>query len=229
MKRSLASLLPVLCIILPGCQGGMRTDLPVGVDAYSVIPAQNAAAARPYRIGALDMLTIQVYGEPELSVAQAQVNVSGLIQMPFIQEVQVAGLTPAEARDLIARRLGERYVVNPQVVVSVTTSASLTVTVEGSVADPGIYQIAGSTTLLDALALANSPVRGAKLDQVVVFRVIDGRRAGAVFDLRDIRSGRTPDPTILAGDKVVVGYDALQGTLRDFVGVVPLLAIFRFF
>src|SRR3546814_10712756 len=46
------------------------------------------------------------------------------------------------------------------------------------------------STLLQALAQAQSPTDVANLSQVVIFRNIDGRRAGAVFDVKAIREGR---------------------------------------
>src|SRR3546814_7357236 len=77
--------------------------------------------------------------------------------------------------------------------------------VEGKVNQLGVYAINGRSTLLQALAQAQSPTDVANLSQVVIFRNIDGRRAGAVFDVKAIREGRTPDPEILGGDVIVVG------------------------
>ncbi len=61
------------------------------------------------------------------------------------------------------------------------------------------------------MALAHSPKRTAKLDQVLIFRTVNGERMGARFDLTDIRSGTAPDPQILPGDVVVVGFSAASG------------------
>src|SRR3546814_10951972 len=70
-------------------------------------------------------------------------------------------------------------------------------------------------SVLQALAQAQSPTDVANLSQVVIFRNIDGRRAGAVFDVKAIRERRTPDPEILGGDVIVVGFDAVKGAFRD--------------
>src|SRR3546814_16222305 len=69
----------------------------------------------------------------------------------------------------------------------------------------------------------------ANLSQVVIFRNIDGRRAGAVFDVKAIREGRTPDPEILGGDVIVVGFDAVKGAFRDFFKMAPFFYVFRYF
>ena len=107
------------------------------------------------------------------------------------------------------------------------TSQSQRVTVEGSVNAPGVYEIGGSATLLEALARAQSPTATAKLNEVIVFRVVDGQRMGAVFDLRRVRAGLDADPRILGGDTVVVGFSQVRGVFRDFLSATPLLALFR--
>ena len=59
--------------------------------------------------------------------------------------------------------------------------------------------------------------------------MINGRRMAARFDLGKIRAGRAPDPQVLAGDVVVVGYSALRGVYRDVLQAAPLLNVFTQF
>jgi polysaccharide export outer membrane protein len=125
--------------------------------------------------------------------------------------------------------LGKEYLVNPQVSVSVASSVSQNVTVEGDVNQPGVYAINGTETLLTALAQAQSPTDVAKLNQVVIFRNINGKRAGAVFDVEAIREGRVPDPEVLGGDVIVVGFDRVKGAFRDFFKTAPFFYLFRYF
>lgn len=212
-----------------GCQSP-RAELPRGAAAYALIPAPTAGTTRSqYRIGPLDMLAITVFQEPDLSQRDVQVDASGNLLMPLIGEVHARGKTAHQLSAEISRQLGTRYVVDPQVTVSVTNSVSQQVTVEGNVTQPGVYDITGAPTLLEALARARSPTRVARLEEVVVFRVVDGRRAGAVFDVAAIRNGRAPDPELLGGDVVVVGFDALKGAFRDFLSTAPLVSAFRAF
>ena len=216
----------VPALLLAACSGP-RPVLPMGADAYRVIPASTAAVTRDYRIGALDELGITVFREPELSLEKLKVDASGNLLFPLIGAVHAAGKTTEELSTEIARRLDARYLRNPQVTVTVASSVSQRVTVEGSVTEPGVYEIAGNTTLLEAVARAKSPTATAKLNQVIVFRMADGQRTGAVFDLRRIRAGLDPDPQILGGDTVVVGFSQVRGAFRDFLSTTPLLAIFR--
>ena len=66
----------------------------------------------------------------------------------------------------------------------------------------------------------------AKLDEVLVFRTVNGERLGGRFDLTEIRSGRMPDPLIFPGDVVVVGFSSLRGIYRDILQVTPLIGTF---
>ena len=215
--------------LLSACQSP-RAGLPHGADAYAVIPPPAAGTTRSaYRIGPLDVLAITVFQEPELSQRDLQVDASGNLLMPLVGTVQARGKTAHQLSREIAGRLGTEYLVDPQVTVTVTASVSQQVTVEGNVTMPGVYDITGAPTLLEALARARSPTRVARLQEVVVFRTIDGRRAGAVFDVAAIRNGRAPDPELLGGDVVVVGFDAVKGAFRDFLTTAPLVSAFRTF
>jgi polysaccharide export outer membrane protein len=76
--------------------------------------------------------------------------------------------------------------------------------------------------------MAKGPdLKYANLGRVAVFRTINGQRNVAVFDLKAIRAGRASDPVILGNDVVVVEGSQLKGTLREVLGALPVLAIFR--
>ncbi len=51
----------------------------------------------------------------------------------------------------------------------------------------------------------------------------------AVFDLKQIRAGQAPDPQIIDGDIVVVGFSSVKGAFRDFLQAAPLLNVFSYF
>jgi polysaccharide export outer membrane protein len=90
-----------------------------------------------------------------------------------------------------------------------------------------VFDIKGGTTLLQTIALAKGETSASKLNEVVVFRNINGQRMGAVFDVRQIRSGNAPDPVILGNDMVIVGFSSARKMWGDLLSTTPILNIFR--
>ena len=213
-----------VALSLGACQSSRMSAVPNGEVAYRVIPpADPNAPPASYIIVPNDVLDLQVFQEPDLSNDELQVDNVGNIQMPLLGEIQAAGRSPTELAADISDRLSQRYIVDPQVVVSVAEPAKRFVAVEGQVKQPGVYEIDREYTLLAAIARAESPTGVAKLDEVVVFRTVDGRRMAGRFDLRDVRAGLSPDPQILGGDVVVVGFSGVKGAWRDFLKAAPAL------
>ena len=190
-------------------------------------PPDQSHAAETYRIGPLDTIAVTVFQEPDLSVKDLPVDASGNVVLPLIGALKVSGRTPAEVGQDITRRYSAGYLKTPQVSVVVQDSVSQKVTVEGSVSEPGVYQIKGRTTLLDAVAMAKGTSRVARLDDIVVFRDIEGKQMAALFDLKRIRRGETPNPEILGNDTVVVGLSNIKSAWRDILTASPLVSAFR--
>jgi polysaccharide export outer membrane protein len=162
---------------------------------------------------------------PELA-GSFVVDTAGNIEFPLIGTVQARGHTAAGLRQVMATRL-DRFVVRPNVNVVIEEAAERTITVDGSVQQPGIIPVRGSTTLVRAVASARGASEDANLKRVVVFRTINGQRMAAAFDLNAIRRGEAEDPVIHPNDVVIVDGSRARQTFRDALSVVPLLGIFR--
>jgi polysaccharide export outer membrane protein len=173
-----------------------------------------------------DQINVNVFQEADLSTQELTIDPSGNISLPLIGEVKAAGLSAAQLAREIERAYGESYLRDPRVNIVLVRSAPRVVAVEGEVEDPGVFEVQEGYTLLTALALAGSPTDTAKHDEVLVFRMMDGERYGGRFDLTDIRAGRAPDPIILSGDTIVVGYSAVRGVYLDFLRTAPILGAF---
>ncbi len=216
----------LLCLLaLVGCARSQSSLLPAGEAAYATIPAK-ADTADDEIIRPGDRLSIQVMGEPELTSDKYHVASTGSIQMPLAGEVLTVGLRPSELRDELIRRLGSRFIRDPQVAVIIAERRKTTFAVEGAVDAPGIFEATPGTTLLSAIAQAKSPTNTANLDEVMVFRSVAGSRLGARFNLTDIRKGTAADPQIQAGDTVVVGHSSLKGAWREFLQASPIFNLF---
>jgi polysaccharide biosynthesis/export protein len=206
------------------------SNLPSGAAAYSLMPAASAnsdAKVADYRIGPLDTLDVTVFQEPDLSAKALQVDAAGQIALPLVGTVDAKGKTPAQLSTELQQMLGAKYLRNPQVTVTVAASVSQKVSVQGEVTEPGVYPLTGPTTLLDVLSMAKGETEVAALNQVVVFRTINGQRMGAVFDVPSIRRGQAADPVIQGSDLVVVGYSAAKRFWKNVVSAAPVFSIFR--
>jgi len=214
-------------LALAGCAGKPPVVASADQVGFAFPAAELKQAPEEYRIGPQDTINITVFQEPDLSLQNVLVDASGNVLLPLIGSVSAAGRTTAELSKEIAKRLDSRYLIDPQVSVIVSSAVSQKVTVEGAVASPGVYNVRGQTTLLEALAMAKGPTQVADLDEVVIFRTVSGQRMAARFDLRDIRRGAVPDPQVLGNDTVVVGSSGMKAAWRDVVAALPVLSIFR--
>jgi polysaccharide export outer membrane protein len=176
-----------------------------------------AGAGLDYRIGAEDLLEIQVFGVDQLS-RTVRVNSMGLISLPLIGAVSLGGLTAHEAELTIAARLAASYLQDPQVTLFIKEYTTQRVTVEGAVNKPGIYPLRGQTTLLRTLALAGGQSGLSDMSEVMVFRAsASGSREAQSFDVERIRRGELEDPTVMNDDVVVVNRSKARVIFKDSI------------
>lgn len=229
--RGVVQLTPRFAFLLAGLVAAAGTSpamaqVATGAQAYAVAPPLGVAKGPQHAVIAPgDELALAVFGEPELSAPKLVVDEAGAIQVPLAGSVTVAGLSPAQASQLIATKLGERYLRDPQVAVNLMAAAEKLVSVEGQVNHAGSYPITGNTTLLGAVAMAQSPTRIAKLNETMLFRTVNGQRMVARFDIKRIRAGLDPDPQIFGGDVIVVGFSQSKSIYRDIISMAPLFNV----
>jgi polysaccharide export outer membrane protein len=181
------------------------------------VPAPLTTAPLPddYVIGTQDQLIIDVFQVPDLSKT-VQVDASGNILMPLIGQVQASGRTAKQLSDQIAAALGKDYLKDPLVTVTVKESSTQKITVDGAVVQPGVFPIAGKTTLLQAIAMARGPdPTVADLHKVALFRSKGDQRQTQVYDLADIREGKKPDPEVYPNDIIIVDTSSGRSFLKD--------------
>ena len=179
-----------------------------------------------YKIAPMDTLTIKVFKADDLS-GDYSVDLGGHISLPLVGQVEAANLTTAELDDKLKDLLGQKYFEHPDVSVAIKESTAHVVTVDGAVNQAGQYPVAGSLTLVQAIALAHGTTDDANARRVAVFRTIQGQRMAAAFDLTSIRRGEAPDPAVYPGDIVVVDGSKIKAAEKQFFQAVPLLYAFR--
>ena len=190
--------------------------------------AERGGVSADYRVGPQDLLEISVFQVVDLN-RTVRVNTSGEISLPLIGVVQAGGRTVQQVQDDIASKLTQKYLQNPQVSVFVKEFTSQRVTLEGAVSKPGIYPLTGQTSLLQTIAMAGGLNDMADLQGVVVFRVIDGTKKAARFDLKQIRKGSAEDPVIYGDDIVVVEESGSKSMFSRIIKSMPVLGVFSFF
>lgn len=155
-----------------------------------------------YRVGPQDELTISVWHEPEFSQAVV-VRPDGMITLPLINEVKVAGLTTEEMQALLTEKL--KPVVNdPQVTVIVKAVKSRKIFVVGNVAKQGVYELGGRTTVLEVIAEAGGLGPFAKKKSIYILRKEGGKEQRIPFNYKKALEGKGANPLLLPGDMVVV-------------------------
>jgi polysaccharide export outer membrane protein len=155
----------------------------VGYALAVLIAAQAAVAQSHELLGEGDMVRIGVFQNPDLTT-EARISERGSITFPLIGEVVIGGLTPADAEARIAQQLTRgKFVVRPQVNLSVLQVRSRQVSVLGQVGRPGRYPLDDvSSNLTDVLALAGGINPGGD-DNVVVMLNRNGKPTRTSIDV----------------------------------------------
>ena len=217
--------------LLGGCAGPAQlSSSSNAVHVATALPPPDSTvipvAIAPYHVVPGDELTVSIFGAPELG-STGLVDGAGNFSMPLAGTFHVAGQTPEAISASIEDKLRGAYLKNPHVALNVKQSGNQqAVTVDGEVQQPGIYPVTGKMTLQQAIATAHGASDTANIKNVVVFRTVNNQKMAAMFDLKAIRSGKSPDPEVYGNDIVVVGQNAIQKFLHSTALAFPMLGRF---
>jgi polysaccharide export outer membrane protein len=197
----------IICTIL---LLAMASSAPTGF-----LSAQTAASKPPgaatnepdknFVIGLEDLLSINVWREPELSQKEVVVRPDGKIGIPLVGDIQANGLTTLQLQDKITEKLRE-FVASPVVTVSVVRILSTSVSIVGQVTKPGVYPLGAPMTVLELLARAGGVTLDAKSKKIKVLRKDGVKMLQFDFNYNDAVQGKNLQKNILlkTGDVVVV-------------------------
>jgi polysaccharide export outer membrane protein len=179
----------------------VATVTPVGSPSSAQVPATKVAAATPTAaqtmnvqdvremraalesIGVGDMVRITVFRNPELTT-ETRVSDNGTISFPLLGDVPVAGMSPSQVSKRIGEKLASgKYVVNPEVQVTLMQVNSRQVSVLGNVNKPGRYPIDNVNTRLTDFIASAGGVAAPGSDLVTVVTVRDGKASKRDVDL----------------------------------------------
>jgi polysaccharide export outer membrane protein len=157
-----------------------------------------------YVIGPEDVLYIHVWKEEALS-RSVPVRMDGKISLPLVDDIQAAGYTARQLKEVLTNKLKE-FIDNPIVSVTVTEANSYKVYVSGQVRTPGVYRLRSETTLLQIIPIAGGFTDWANQKKILIIRREGGREMRITINYKNIVNGRDPDSNIIleAGDTIIV-------------------------
>jgi polysaccharide biosynthesis/export protein len=192
-------------------------------DKSSAEPAAIPSRDTELTIASGDLLGISLFDTAfscaaEKPGCEARVSDSGSIVLPLVGSIRVAGLTVAQAEQVIAARFSEGgFFNNPQVTVVQKEYATQGISVLGEVQKPGIYPLLGSHSLLHAISAAGGTTVKAGND-VTLIHPGHGSKSEHV----DLRVPSSSGIRLTPGDTIVVskaGIVYVVGDVRQPTGV----------
>ena len=157
-----------------------------------------------YLIGSGDTLSISVWKEEGLQ-KEVLVKPDGYITFPLVGDVKAGGVSTKVLTKLLVDKLNS-YIPNPNVTVSVISSASNRVYVIGEVNNPGQFVTSQYMDVLQALTLAGGLTPYADSDDIKILRRGEDGKEIFKFDYDEVVSGEGMEMNIMlkAGDTIVV-------------------------
>ena len=164
MKVGLYFLYGLFIMVISGCAGSPRvspspptTSPEVQTPLPTPLPiAVLRAGDDIYRIGPGDVLSIKVYGEPELS-GEFSVSIKGSISWSWIGEVSVSGMSLEEIPEKLSAILKRDYIREPLIKVDIGEYHSQVVYFFGNVFQPGVARLGENKSLLQNFLQAGGP------------------------------------------------------------------------
>ncbi len=182
--------------------------LPARAQEKPAAPSAPAAALpqasdSAYIIGADDMLSINVWKEPDLTET-LPVRADGMISLPLLHDVKAAGLTPMQLGADITEKL-KKYLSEPHVNVTVTQMNSQRIYAMGEVQHPGSINLLPDMTVLQALASCGF-TQFANTKGIYVLRNENGQQKKLLVPYKKLIKGQGMDQNVILkpGDTIVV-------------------------
>lgn len=205
------------------------------IRSQDILQVRNLQDAKRYLVNTTPSVAantnVLTDGNPGTSSADQtfQVGENGLVILPVIGPVKVAGYTRAEAQKLVEDAYRKDVLVNPIIELKLI---NLKVTLLGEVRSPGNYPLSKEhTTLVEMIGAAGGITEKASESNVKIIRATETKPKVLIVDLGDISSVSSPVTSLQNGDIIYVGQNkrAARGeNLQNFSTVFqPLLLLFN--
>jgi polysaccharide export outer membrane protein len=129
----------------------------------------------------------------------------GNISLPLIDEVQAAGLTPLQLKEILTDKL-KSFVDLPNVSVTVMEANSYKVYVSGQVRSPGVYRLRSETSILQIIPMAGGFTEWANQKKILIIRKEGGKEKRITINYKNLIKGEEPNSKSIlkAGDTIIV-------------------------
>jgi len=180
-------------------------------------------------LGVGDTVEISVYRQDDLN-RTAKIDNSGRIMFPLIGDVQAAGVGVSQLRDELRQRLS-KYLIDPQVVVNISSVQSQKIMVLGEVNNPGVFTLDTDMGVLESISKAGGTTRDAKIGNVLLIRKGQGKPVVTSLNLKKVlKEGDVSQNTNLQnGDIVYLPRVAIANVSRFFSHLSEILSPFVMF
>ncbi len=176
--------------------------LPAAAGAQSLpssLPAAQAQGTPPYRLAPGDVLSISVWGYPDLA-AVVEVRPDGYVSFPLAGDVLAWGLTPPELSLALADRL-RQYVKDPKVTTIIQQFRTIRVSIMGAVRNPGTYALRFDARIPELLGRSGGALEEADLAGAVLTRsTADQGTTTLSVDLEAVLRGDSPQASMRLED-----------------------------
>lgn len=164
-------------------------------------PVDNAPVAENYRLGPDDTLLLQLYGK-QSGTHDLLISRDGTVTVPEVGPLSIAGLSVAQASDLIIGKVREAM-IGVEAAVSMGKLRTINIFIAGEAQTPGMYAVSALTTVTQALFVAGG------VSDIGSLREITIKRAGTTvgqFDLYDLllKGDSRNDISLQHGDVVFI-------------------------
>lgn len=185
----------------------MLSTLTACASRVSLTPPEEAPAQLDYQIGAGDIVSINVWRNPEVSLS-VPVRPDGKITTPLVEDLQAAGKTSTQLARDIEKALG-KYIQQPMVTVIVTSFVgpySQQIRVIGQAARPQALAYRQGMSLMDVLIAVGGITDFAAGNKAKLIRTVDGARREVPVRLHDLlKNGDiSANVNVLPGDVLVI-------------------------
>ncbi len=172
--------------------------------------SSGSGAGDNYKLNPGDLVEIKVFQEDDL-LTTTRISKDGTISFPLLGTVEIGGKSIASATRQIRDLLDARFLVNPQVTITLQGYDKRRFTVLGQVQKPGTYSMLYQDTLdlLEAIGTAGGFTRIADQGNITLKRIVKGREEILKLNAKEMAREKGKTVEVQPGDIISVGESIL--------------------